>query len=450
MKRRLFGLFIALIFAMQMLVGCSGGDPTPSGKIYPDTLPEYTASDDKVMFIGGFAKPRVMTLEAYQDIADCGIEYILIDPWFAGTNINNEAQICRALELCEQAGIKGFIMPNNTHEVEDASTYVSFEDFSVDYKQYPAFAGFYAFDEPSVAQFDWIKQDYAKYKEFYQGYPYAITLMGGDYNHNLDEYWSIYCSEVLSTFGEESQFIEYDCYPLLYDSKLGYNHIADSYLSIMETVTYYSQKYNFDLYGFLQTLGYGWGAHREIKSVQDIRWQVAMSMVFGNKGINCFTYSSVKSEADGWTDAMITAAGEKTDTWYYCQQVFSEIRQWQEVYLSFDYEGYMVYDSDAKTVDDEIKNVVYNLKSHDRIKNYSSTRDMLIGTFEDENGYDGFLFATYNDPYYQKYNEIHVEFRSAKKAVVYFNGERSVVELNNGVFDYEIGAGDILFVIPVA
>ena len=141
MKRRLFGLFIALIFAMQMLVGCSGGDPTPSGKIYPDTLPEYTASDDKVMFIGGFAKPRVMTLEAYQDIADCGIGYILIDPWFAGTNINNEAQICRALELCEQAGIKGFIMPNNTHEVEDESTYVSFEDFSVDYMSVLVSAG---------------------------------------------------------------------------------------------------------------------------------------------------------------------------------------------------------------------------------------------------------------------------------------------------------------------
>ena len=56
--------------------------------------------------------------------------------------------------------------------------------------------------------------------------------------------------------------------------------------------------------------------------------------------------------------------------------------------------------------------------------------------------------VNFTDPSAKVNDKISVGFQSATKAVVYARGEKSIVELNNGVFNYEIPCGEGVFVIP--
>ncbi len=412
-------------------------------------IPEYTA-DLGEYFISAFGDPRALTTEAWQTMADCNINYVFIDPWYNATNIDNEANIVKALELCGEVGIKGLIMPNNAHGSTEAR--VSWEDYQVDYTQYEGFGGFYMYDEPNSTDFEWIVEDYAKYKESkYSEYIYFVTMMGGDYGGPLsqDEFFNKYSDEILSKFDDHTRMLSYDNYPLEYSPLLQQNNLRDSVIENIDRVAYHARENDADFYHYLQTIGYGYGENRVPRSIQDIRFQVALSMAFGAKGVECFTYSEFDN-AD-FESSMLTSAGEKTDTWYWCRDVFGEIRAWEDVYLAFDYKGTMTVDTNAISPDaDEIKGLKKcKIDKHARIKNMTAERDLLAGVFADEDGYDGFLFTTYNDPYYQKYNQISVEFNNASKALLYLNGQRQVIDLEDGALNWDLAAGDILFAIPI-
>lgn len=461
MKKFLVVLCVFVMVAQLFIVcACNNNEQEPVGN-YPTEVPTYTKSDDKVFYVAAFTAPPKISAEAYQLVADCGINHVYLDPWANSTSISNENQIVKVMEVAEQAGVKILIMPNNSHEkhigdpsdftesgfVED---YTSFEDFTKDYTQYPAFAGFYVFDEPDSRQFDWIAEDYQKWTESkYADYKYLITMMNSDSNHrNSSEFIQLYMDTVGDKMTGASRCMSFDDYPLTYNTKTEKSLIGETVCRTFATVAHFCKEYDVKFYNFIQTLGYGYGANRQPETLEDIRWQVALGLAFGAQGFETFTYRSLSN--GGFTEAMVSGVGKPTDIYYFCKQSFEELHSWEHVYLSFDYQGTMIYDSDAPSQNaNDLKSMPYAVTEHDRIKSYSSTRDLLIGTFKDANGYDGFSFCTYNDPYYQKYNQIHVEFNSASKAVVYLNGVESVIDLTNGVFDYEIAAGDVLFVIPV-
>ena len=109
-----------------------------------------------------------------------------------------------------------------------------------------------------------------------------------------------------------------------------------------------------------------------------------------------------------------------------------------------------VVDTDAVSPNaDDLKKLVYTLDGHERIKSVSAQRDLLVGAFKDKDGYDGFLFNSYTDPYYKKYNKIHVEFKDTSRVLCYINGEEQIVDAVGGVFEYEMEFGDIVFAIPL-
>ena len=265
-----------------------------------------------------------------------------------------------------------------------------------------------------------------------------------------DQFFKKYCDEILSKFNGRSKLLSIDHYPLNHyrRGEVEYDYINHTCLESLERASYFAHEYNAPFYWFLQTIGDTEDATRRPETMEEIRWQAAIALCYGAKGFECFTYSSMAFE--GWKDAMVTGGGVKTNLYYYVQQLNQELAKFKDTYFSFDYKGTMINDTDATSYNaDDFSSLTHVVKSHERIKSLTTKRDCLIGTFKDKDGNDGFMFTTYNDPHYRKYNQIQVSFNNASKAILYRNGERSVVDLENGTLNYELSSSDFLFVIPV-
>ena len=80
----------------------------------------------------------------------------------------------------------------------------------------------------------------------------------------------------------------------------------------------------------------------------------------------------------------------------------------------------------------------------------TSTQDVVIGHFEDENGYDGVMITNLTIPTNATAASVTVTFNSEYKAVkVYQNGEERIVFLNNGVLTLDVASAEGVFIIPV-
>ena len=178
-------------------------------------------------------------------------------------------------------------------------------------------------------------------------------------------------------------------------------------------------------------------------------------MAYGSKGFACFTYESQSQ----FGASMIYANGSKLSNYYYVQEVFNELKDWEHVYMTFDWEGTMTKKGTATgngVCSGHLDALTQSLASHERISSIETSYDLLVGTFKDANNNDGFLITSYTDPYYEIENTVKVTFNDASKALVYKNGElqtnynkKSCYVLEDGVLEMKLEAGDYLFVVPV-
>jgi hypothetical protein len=98
----------------------------------------------------------------------------------------------------------------------------------------------------------------------------------------------------------------------------------------------------------------------------------------------------------------------------------------------------------------------YSLPSHGRIRRIEATEDAITGVFTDKDGYEGFMLVNFADPHDNRGNTVRITFKQAKKAVVYANGNPSVVDLaagaaaSDGVYEAVLAPGEGRFIIPIA
>ena len=455
-----------LAFLFLVLTACAvtpkdpsdGKDPTDGPKEYHSEIPDYSACD-KVFYVGAFGEPRKLTYDTFKDAADLGVTHMYIDPWFNGTSYAHPDVLQKAFELCDDVGMKGIIMCDGLSGRKD---YMSYKDyvakviensggsFGEDFKMtdWRGFGGF-IFDEPLSECFPFFVEDYAKYKVDYPDSLYLINMCASDTVYtNPDELFKHFSKEVLSGFEDNSRIFTIDSYPFTHSSKDDVYRIGVNHAAYTELASHWAKEANAPFYAYVQTMATGFNS-RCPDCIEDVRWQVGCNLAFGARGIELFTYSYFPNDEFSGT-CCVSVTGDKEETYYFFKQVFDEMHNWQKVYLSYDYLGTMVVDTDAISPNaDDLKKLVYTLDGHKRIKNVSAQRDLLIGAFKDKDGYDGFLFNSYTDTYYKKYNEIRVEFNDASRVLYFINGEEKVEDLTDGVFEYEMECGDILFAIPL-
>jgi len=78
------------------------------------------------------------------------------------------------------------------------------------------------------------------------------------------------------------------------------------------------------------------------------------------------------------------------------------------------------------------------------------TSSVMVTALDNKNtGESGYYLINVTDPQYKDVAKVTVAFGGAKKLKVYFEGEESVKDENNGKFNFELNPGRGVFVIPI-
>ncbi len=193
---------------------------------------------------------------------------------------------------------------------------------------------------------------------------------------------------------------------------------------------------------------------REFTDERNVTYQIYTSMVYGFNMFVAYKYGAYWNEFAFDTDFIQNYYGY-TEYWWYNKLAMDEIKKYDRVYLAFadDWKGTMFVEGAQNTRTqnrantDQAEDVEY-IASHDRISSVTSTQDLLIGTFKDKDGRDGFMLANQAEVYDKIGTSVEIKFNNANKALVIVDGEEKTVNLENGVFKTDIKYGGGAFVVP--
>ena len=437
------------------LMSCEPKEKLPTSNVVViEGQPDYSAkADTNVLRIGAWVSPPpgnwngkgnedFITLDAYKDVKDSGINHI-----YALYENANLVAINKATQYCTELGIK--YLPRDTNFDVDPELLEldegEFRSRAESYMNLEGFAGHLITDEPGASRFERLgklKKYYEKEfpgKEFYVNlfptYASLAQLECDSYEEYIDKY-IMYVNP---------DFVSLDHYALMVDGYGNYK-ITEDVLSNLEIVATKCKDAGIPMYNFMQTMSYS--ATSRCPDESEIRWQVMTNMAYGSKSIQYFCYFTPLEFTEG-TPAMIDLNGNKTPQYYAVQAVNNELLMLDEAYLEYNWEGTMVLNgTEVRDSNKAFKQLSYALESHEMIHSVTATQDTLIGTFSGDNGRTAFLITNFGDPKLAKKDTVSITFYNATKALVYHYGVPQVVELSNGTLEYTLDEGDGIFVIP--
>ena len=431
-------LILVFVFVFA-LVGC-----TPANETYP----EY--EDNKTMWIGGWDVP-MNTLEDYQMAKDMGLTHMFIDNMFAKKGTEDYV---KQLQYCQEVGLKA-IVGMDTSLNNEAGVQLDETDYSI----YPAVDMINVWDEPYMQNFEELANRIDRLNEIYDG-QMQLYVNQSPYNPktatqmvSTQEFLTAVWNQILSKINGRKIFST-DIYPLL--EKYGSYELDTGWLSKMESYANFTKQYRdqgAEFHMFIQS--YSDNDRRDVLSKADLSFQVYTDMCFGINGFTYFTYR--KSFLGGFGGGCVEndASCKPTDTYYWAQELNSEIAKFDHVYLSFVWEGVTYVNGSNNLAEDEeysnpgFAQLATPLESLNGIKKVSATEDTLIGQFKDKDGRAGFVVTNFTEPTNMLKDVVSFEFANANRAIVYRNGERQIYEVKGGKLDLKLAAGEGVFVIPV-
>ncbi|MBQ8685726.1 MAG: hypothetical protein IJ514_06125 [Clostridia bacterium] len=191
------------------------------------------------------------------------------------------------------------------------------------------------------------------------------------------------------------------------------------------------------------------------------RWLNNMLLGFGVKEIVYYTYFNKGNEYDGkggtnYPDgtSFITHYGQKTDLYYFMQQIIAEDQKFAPVIMNFDYVTSNVYSVSPSTYSTEHVRMAQRGNAFQKVKEISINKECALATELYDKANDRYMYMVQNvvDPKYQgakAYQTATVEFKDGyTHALVYRNGEPTTVKLDGGKLEVKQHAGEAVFVIP--
>ena len=440
--------FLTLLLCGAMLfsaVGCTHGGKEDEVKFVGQ--PDYEQFvDSRQMMISAYWAPK-HTQEQFQGVKDCGITHLYLESKYGKPGTQ---EYIKALELPEKLGIKII--------AQRVSKDLPFTEDETDYSKYTCFAGHNIWDEPTKANFDTIELELEVFQDRYPNgeaefYSNLFPLyakpeqLGFD---SFEEYVEQYCKQVVSKI-KHHRSLSCDSYPLIHNESRDVNHLLAGHLVSLNTIARAAKKYDADAYFFIQDMDFGKGRRAPLQA--DFCLQVNAAFAFGIRGIQHFTYQTPQDEPGGefleGQTALVDRDGTRTERWEYARQINREIAAFDHVYLSFAWNGVMpVRGEEQNDAGDDFAMLKGALKEHSRIQSAVCGQDTLIGTFTDENGYDGFMVTPYRETTDNVTTQVELQFNQADSAIVWQKGERKIESLQNGKLKLSIQAGDGAFVIP--
>ena len=473
---------ICLLLAMLFLLSCFGGCTLEGTKQEEEVNPGYsteipTYADDKQLEVMAFWSPPINE-QSYTWMKECGITAVLVDNKFDAQSGSNRRRI---LEMCTDLDIDVYFPMSRDQSGEAIKNYENWLEYS-------SFAGFYC-DEPiTKGHIDNIA-DQAREAQALSPELRMISNMLSDYSDNGEGYGWIYSDQAdyQAALADGQFFSNYEAYvKYMQDTVIGrYDNVVvsatnyplaawdkgydttlvETWLKTLGLSKQTALQCDKDMWQFIATTAYHSGGkefyHRQPVEA-DIRWMNYVALAYGATGIEEFVYTTVGAGVEfdeddhgpiWWMDVNDTSSYYRTDMWYAVQAVHQELFEFDHVLLSFDWKGVLCHNvTDDPSVTPVFENAVGKLEKHERLQDIDSTGDLLIGCFEDDNDYDGFLVVNFTETARNSYlkNEVSIRFDYANKALVYVNGEEQLIELKDHTYTGTLLPGDAFFIIPIA
>ena len=380
----------------------------------------------------------------YQNVKDAGIN-------LAHVNLANH-DFKRHLDAIEEVGIFTLIQNDSQlinllfdKSITDEEVIARARGIISQYEEYRCFYGHLVSDEPNSSRYEDLKfaeRRYSKilpnklfYLNLFPNYATPAQIGTETYKEYLEQYMEVM----------EMDYLCYDHYPL-YSNADGSTKMQDSFLYNMEVAQEAAK--GADVWTFLQNIGYS--SKKDPNCVEDVRIQSNSALAFGLKGIFWFIYWTIGPAGENFTNGCINFDGSKTHRYEYIKQAGNEIHALWNVLENFEWQRVMTYiGTDNLLGENSSFEFLTTTNNHERIHSVKVTKDTFAGVFKDGEGRDGFMFVNYDTPTSKETNTLKVQFRNCTEAIVYVNGERKQVTVNNGSVSLELKASDAAFIIPL-
>lgn len=263
--------------------------------------------------------PYQTTVPRYQQIKDAGFNFLVSGNYAADTYILSRADLAWAQEV----GLKVLVSDDTsmamvTHWLtisDDRTVPLSLSSADANtlvqkalntYGSYSSLAGFTMYDEPSTATFPSLAKAVAITRDLAPNLLAYNNLLPGN-GASYDTYVSSFIDQV-----KPSQ-LSFDRYPLLASGE------DAGYFQNWAQIRAHALAAGIPAWIFIQTLAYN--NHRQ-PTAAELAWQVNVSLAYGCKGIQYFTYwTPDPARGEGFGTALVTLDGELTDMYTAAQRL---------------------------------------------------------------------------------------------------------------------------------
>lgn len=394
------------------------------------------------------------TLKDYQLLKECGVTHAFIDQNYSRRGTKEHTDI---LKLCEAVGLKAYVFNFNSAQ--------AFMEDKTPYSDYTAFEGLHVWDEPSALSFDEIAAMIPEYEKRYPNATFYVNLYPQYVVHfddekdtekierlikwfgvaNYEDYLQAYCEKVLSKINGK-RILSVDFYPLGIIPEENKIFLSVLWLRNLELVAKYAKAYQALPYFYIQSTSFGKWC-REPKEA-DFSLQYFISLAYGVRGINHFTYSSPLGGEFAEKDiALVDRQFNPTKKWHYVKKLNERIQPLCAKLFEYEYQGTQALLGEGENEEHEVAaigNLKENLTTLQRMKVCSTQRNLVVGEFvkKGQNKY-AYLAVNFTDPYreedslvcfgFDKETTIEFEYKGQKQQIVSDMLE-VVLESGEGIF----------------
>ena len=406
-----------------------------------------TYADDKQIDIGGWSwMTGDLSETQLEDLQEAGIT-MLAGVFMGGTG--TEAEETAFLDRAQKYGIKILFQKE-----WDGSTIPSYVD-------HEAFMGYCVADEPPMRDLSDLKtlketwdasalKNKLFFVNLYPVYSNIISLGTWDYD--------AYMEEAITNSG--FPVVSFDHYPLYDDN--GTTVLRTDWLENFDIASYYAETNSVPLWYTLLTTQHTGSSEDYIDpTAADLQYQMFVAMTYGTTNLMHYTFAGTGEDHKNpimenpnytGTDEVVVDENGWTDSYYDAKDAAAKIGEWDHVFMNFNWLGVStVTGSSAQTglITSDLEYSV-SVDKYGVISSVNSTQDVLVGHFQDSNGYNGVMITNLTMPENNTSASVTVAFSDEYKAVmVYQNGEEKFIPLHNGVLSINVASAEGIFIIPV-
>ncbi len=250
-----------------------------------------------------------------------------------------------------------------------------------------------------------------------------------------------------------ANYVQYDHYPFRHADK-----VDEYYFLGLQIVAEIAKEYDANFYFVSQTYGQTDGVENpRMLSEADLYWINNALLGFGIKQISYFTYfTKADNNTEHFIDgnSFITWHGEKTDIYYWMQQIMAEEQKLAPTLLSFDYSTSQIIMKRPTIFNTSYALRTIETKPFTALTQAEVNKEVALVTELYDGEKDNYMYMVQNiidstRKGSKVYQTTTLTFDSKYEyAVVFFKGERTIQKLDEGKLIIKQNPGYATFVIP--